>query len=129
MWQQQDEEVNVVIIPKERYNDPDVIEAKQAEIENWKKMEAVDVVDDNDQKVRLVIRWFEEDEEIQVDAPTAAKVTLRTVLAIAANEDWILKTIDFKSAFLQGRPIERSVYLIPPGEAERKVMETSQNSL
>jgi len=53
MWQQQDEEVNVVIIPKERYNDPDVIEAKQAEIENWKNMEAVD---DNDEKV-ISIRW------------------------------------------------------------------------
>jgi len=65
-----------------------------------------------------MIRGFEEDENIQVDAPTAAKVTLRTVLAIVANEDWILKTIDIKAAFLQGRPIERSVYLIPPGEAE-----------
>jgi len=33
MWQQQNEDVNVVIIPKERYNNPD-FEAKQAEFEN-----------------------------------------------------------------------------------------------
>ena len=36
-------------------------------------------------KARLVVRGFEEEEEVQVDAPTAAKMTLRTVLSIAAT--------------------------------------------
>ena len=136
VWQ--DEEANVVFIPKERHNEPAVIKAKQDEIDNWKRLEAIDVVDDKNQRVistrwvitektypdglvkpkaRLVVRGFEEEEEVQVDAPTAAKMTLRTVLAIATNKQWSVKTIDIKAAFLQGRAIERDVYLMPPEEA------------
>ena len=39
-------------------------------------------------KARLVARGFEEEEEVQVDAPTAAKMTLRIVLVITANKKW-----------------------------------------
>ena len=39
-------------------------------------------------KSRLVIRGFEENEDIQADSPTASKTTLRIVLALAANYDW-----------------------------------------
>jgi len=137
VWQ--DEEANVVFIPKERHNEPGVVKAKHDEIDNWKRLEAVDVVDDKNQRVistrwvvtektypdgsvkpkaRLVVRGFEEEEEVQVDAPTAAKMTLRTVLAIAANRQWSVKTIDIKAAFLQGRAIERDIYLMPPDEAK-----------
>ena len=136
VWQ--DEEANVVFIPKERHNEPAVVKAKQDEVDNWKRLEAVDVVDDRNQRVistrwvitektypdgsvkpkaRLVVRGFEEEGETQVDVPTAAKMTLRTVLAIAANRKWSVKTIDIKAAFLQGRAIERDIYLIPPDEA------------
>ena len=136
-WRQ--EEAHVVYIPQERHRDPDVVQAKQNEIENWVKMEAIDIVDDKNQKVistrwvvtekefpdgttkpkaRLVIRGFEEEEEVQADAPTTAKTTLRTVLAIVANKNWSIKSIDIKAAFLQGRPIERDIYVVPPVEAK-----------
>ena len=80
-------------------------------------LEAVDVVDDKNQRVistrwvitektypdgsvkpkaRLVVRGFEEEEEVQVDAPTAAKMTLRTVLSIAANRQWSVKQSTLK---------------------------------
>ena len=135
------EEVNTVIIPPERHNDLDVIQAKEVELSNWFEMEAVDVIEDKGQKLittrwvitqkeldggimiakaRLVIRGFEEEEEHQADAPTAAKLTLRIVLAIAANEDWNIETIDIKAAFLQGRPIDRDVFVLPPEEARRE---------
>ena len=102
------EEAFAVIIPKERYIDPDVLEAKKAELENWIDSEAVDWVKDKGQKlistrwvssekkfpdgeVKLkaivVIRGFEENEDIQADAPTASKTALRIVLALAANYD------------------------------------------
>ena len=111
------------------------------EINNWQRMEAVDLVDDKNQKVistrwvvtekeyldgktkpkaRLVVRGFEEEEEVQADAPTAFKTTLRILSAIAANNDWTIKTIDIKAAFLQGRPIERDIFLMPPSEVETK---------
>ena len=64
-----------------------------------------------------MVRGFEESNEIQVDAPTASKAALRTVLAIGANKQWSLEHIDIKAAFLQGRKIERNVFVKPPDEA------------
>ena len=74
-------------------------------------------------KASLVIRGFEENEDIQADAPTASKTALRIVLALAANYDWSISTIDVKAAFLQGRPINRDIYIKPPREVsiERKI--------
>ena len=52
-----------------------------------------------------------------MDSPTIGKNCVRIVLAIAASQHWIIKSTDIKSAFLQGQPIERDVYLKPPKEA------------
>ena len=38
------------------------------------------------------------------------------MLVIAANQDWPVQTIDIKATFLQRRPIERDVYIVPPVE-------------
>jgi len=137
-WEPETQEANVVFIPVSRHGEPEVIAAKEAELENWKATEAVDTVDDTGQKListrwvvtekefapgqfkpkaRLVVRGFEETNEVQVDAPTASKAALRTVLAIAANKQWGLEHVDVKAAFLQGRKIERNVYVKPPEEA------------
>jgi hypothetical protein len=43
---------------------------------------------------------------------------MRLVLTVAASLKWVVKTTDIKSAFLQGMPLERDVYLVPPPEAE-----------
>ena len=42
---------------------------------------------------------------------------MRVMLAIASSRRWKVKTTDIKSAFLQGRRMERDVYLVPPKEA------------
>ena len=39
------------------------------------------------------------------------------VLALSATNHWKIKSVDIKSAFLQGRPIEREVTVKPPREA------------
>ena len=56
-------------------------------------------------KARLVTCGFEDEDQVPSDSPTAAKSTLRTVLAITANEGWIIETVDIKAAFLQSRTI------------------------
>ena len=38
-------------------------------------------------------------------------------MCFAANNDWIIRCLDIKSAFLQGKPINRTVFLKPPKEA------------
>ena len=68
-------------------------------------------------KARLVVRGFEDEDQVPSDSPTAAKSTLRTVLAITANEIRIIETIDIKAAFLQRRTINRNGYILPPPEA------------
>ena len=49
-WQQDEKEANVVFIPKERHDEPEVVETKQDEIDNWRRLEAVDVADDKKSK-------------------------------------------------------------------------------
>ena len=69
-------------------------------------------------KARLVAKGFQEDTtDLRVDSPTCSKTNLRTVLAIAATNKWRVKSVDIKSAFLQGKEIEREVIVKPPKEA------------
>ena len=41
---------------------------------------------------------------------------MRLALTIFASNEWICNSIDIKSAFLQGKQIDRTVFLIPPPE-------------
>ena len=42
---------------------------------------------------------------------------LKLVLALITLQSWKIHSMDIKSAFLQGKPIEREVFLKPPKEA------------
>ena len=44
---------------------------------------------------------------------------MKIFLAIAANENFRLKSLDVTSAFLQGEKLERDVFVIPPPEARK----------
>ena len=69
-------------------------------------------------KARLVARGFEEEihKNTDTESPTCCKEMLRIALAIIQRNGWVCHTIDIKSAFLQGNPITREVYLFPPPE-------------
>ena len=71
-------------------------------------------------KARLVAKGFQECLErgptIRTDSPTGVKENLRLLLAISATNQWELRSIDIKSAYLQGNKIEREVYIKPPTE-------------
>jgi len=72
-------------------------------------------------KARLVARGFLEDTtSISRDSPTCCKESLRLLLSIIAGKNWILQALDIKSAFLQGKEMERLVYMKPPREANAK---------
>ena len=58
-------------------------------------------------------------DSIRVDSPTAHKDSLKLALAIAANEDFEILSADIKSAFLQGKSLDRKVYVLPPKEAKK----------
>ena len=109
--------------------------AKENELEKLAQFETYEEVADCGQKVlstrwvitnkdgktkaRLVVRGFEErDLEIPRDSPTVGKGTMRLFISIAALENWAVKTTDIKSAFLQGKELERDIYIRPPKESQ-----------
>ena len=70
-------------------------------------------------KARLVARGFEEDStQFRTDSPTCMRESLRLTLCLAASKGWTINSIDYKVAFLQGKAIEREVFLHPPKEAK-----------
>jgi Reverse transcriptase (RNA-dependent DNA polymerase) len=68
------------------------------------------------QKARLVARGSEDDEKKTVtrDSPTAASSSQRMVLQVLAEKQWTPTSWDFEAAFLQGKSIERDIYIAAP---------------
>ena len=129
------EEVNVVMVPIIDHGKPEIVAAKEKELQAWKDMDVYEEVPDTGQsriqtswlisekeggyKTRLVVRGDQEDNCLQADSPTCSKLAIRVFLAIAASEDYKICTKDAKSAFLQGKAINRIVYLEPPKEEKK----------
>ena len=69
-------------------------------------------------RARLVARGYEEEQDFRTDSPTCSREGVKIALACIAANGWTLNSIDIKTAFLQGKKIERTVYVRPPKEAE-----------
>ena len=113
----------------------EVIAAKQKEINNLIENNAFTEVKDEGQeyidsrwviteknneagkvKTRLVAKGFQEDNNQRTDSPTLSKNSMRCIFALAAANGWKVRSVDMKSAFLQGRVLERELFLKPPPE-------------
>ena len=70
-------------------------------------------------KARLVAGGFEEDflQNIDKELPTYSKDNLRILFTVATQNDWCLKSIDIKTAFLEGNILNCDVFIQPPPEA------------
>ena len=69
-------------------------------------------------KAHLVARGFEEQtDNIEEESPTCAKDSLRVMISIINQNKGKLRSIDIKTAFLQGEAIDRNVYVRRPPEA------------
>ncbi len=121
-------------------NSSKLVDAKHEELLKWKNLEVYEEVEDEGQhprvstkwvctekekggqtvtKARLVARGFEEnDPQIRTDSPTCTKQSLRLLLCIIASKNWRLHTLDVRSAYLQGHPISRDLFLVPPKFAQ-----------
>ncbi|VDI23145.1 Hypothetical predicted protein [Mytilus galloprovincialis] len=113
-------------------SDIDFTEAREAELDNWRKHNVYEEVEDNGQncistrwvytmkelenefhrKARLVAKGFEEDslDEIPKNSPTCEKQSLRLILSIIASKRWSINSVDIKTAFLQGEKMQREWY-------------------
>lgn len=106
-------------------------QAKLCELEKLKEFETYTVVEntgqecistrwvitekgDGTKKARLVARGFEETQKVQSDSPTVSKSLIRVFFTFCSTLCWLVKSIDVKSAYLQGKPLERQVFIKPP---------------
>ena len=128
------QEENVMVL-----EDISMDNAKTAELDSWKQNEVYKEVEDKGQKcistrwvctlkqtkdgirpkARLVARGFEEinNKQIPKDSPTCGKESLRLIIAIIAHNRWRPRSMDIKTAFLQGQKIQRDIFIRPPKEA------------
>ena len=125
-WQQVDDEKDVLEASR--------VNAKIAEIENWKKYKVFEEVKDEDQpcisvrwevtetrkekriKGELVAKGFEEKQPIVTDSLTCSKDSLRFTMFLVANFGWKCNSLDINAAYLQGKLINREICLKPPKE-------------
>ena len=119
------------------YNSDEVGKAKESEIQNWISNDVFEEVEDHGQsaltvrwvitekikenrtltKARLVVRGFQENSaSIQKDSPTCSRESLRIAMTLASVNNWDVQSMDIKSAYLQGQPISREVFIRPPSE-------------
>ena len=132
-WRKVNEEIDLVTVSDTNSIFSDVLQAKHVELRKLKDFDVYDVVEDVGQpcistkwvitrkdggmKARLVARGFEETQYIESNSPTVAKTTMRILLATALSNGWTVKSSDITSAFLQGKQIQRDVFIKPPPEA------------
>ena len=113
-------------------------EAKMEELRKWKLFDVYEEVELDKQKflcgrwvcsrkyarnsyvdkARYVVKGFQEKVDIQTDSPTGSKECLRLILMFVASYGWDLCSLDVKAAFLQGKALERDIFLKPPAEAD-----------
>lgn len=138
-WEHTTEEAMMVMVPREKHHEEQCKEAKRVELkklEEWGEYREVEDIGQfrisstwvlwmkqgqegsEEVRARLVARGFEEQNEVPSDSPTIDKANIRILLALCVANKWVLQTSDVKSAFLQGRKLERLVTMKPPREAK-----------
>ena len=133
--------IYTVEVPVREHRKPEVIEAKQKEIENLEKYGVFEGVEYEGQetvgsrwvitrkekadgqkknvKERLVAKGFQEKEAPQSDSPTMLRESMKMFFSVAANEDFELRKINIRTAFLQANQLDTKVFLQSPKDIKR----------
>ena len=138
--------VLVTQVPRYRHKDKDVLKAKEKELDKLKQFDTYKEVKESSLsasqksnviastwsvvnkgtssdpviKARLCARGDLEKVEVRTDSPTTSKASIRLILSLAASNKWVLHSLDFTNAFLQGASLEREVFLRPPPDVREK---------
>merc|ERR1712115_421865 len=137
-----DYEIFSVEVPVKEHGKPEIVEAKNKEIENLKLYQTFEEVIDEgqetigsrwvvtkkrqhdgqkqDYKARLVAKGFQEIDQPQSDSPTAAKESFKLLMALAANQNFKVVSMDIRAAFLQAKKLDREVFVRPPKYIEKE---------
>ncbi len=137
-----DHSIFTVEVPVREHGKLEIIEAKNKEIENLKTYETFEEVKENGQetigsrwivtekekhdgqkqayKARLVAKGFQEIDQPQSDSPTAAKESFKLLMALAANQNFKVVSMDIRAAFLQAKKLDREVFVRPPDDIKKE---------
>ena len=55
----------------------------------------------------------------QSDSPTVSKESFKMLMAVAANSNFKLASVDIRAAFLQSRTLDRDVFMLPPPDIRK----------
>merc|ERR1712243_528036 len=125
-------------VPVKEHKKPEIIEAKNTEIENLRTYETFEEVRDEgqetigsrwiitekqkhdgqkkDYKARLVAKGFQELDQPQSNSPTAAIENFKLLMVLSANFDFKIVSMDIRAAFLQAKTLDREVFVRPPDD-------------
>ena len=117
------DEIFAAIVSPEKTKSPEAMQAKLNEIERLNEFGVYEEIPDEGQetistrwvltskageiKARLTARGFEEESNVRSDSPTVQSTSMRFLLMTAALKKWKIQSTDIKSAFLQGKVLER----------------------
>ena len=132
--------VLATLVNPKHYDDPEVQQAMETELERWNEFDAYEVVEDYGQeridgrwivnkkeehdglkvnlKARYCLRGFKEQEKPRSDSPTVDRLSTKLLYAFAGNHGWKIESIDVTAAFLQGSDLDRDIFVKPPKEAK-----------
>ena len=131
-WEIVDSTEALVTCSEEVYQD-----AKEAELQSWSNHGVYEIVNDEGQKTmgsrwiltmkrddsnnksvtkaRLVVKGFTESlDRIDKESLVVSREVIKVFLSVASISGWTLKSIDIKTAFLQGKPLEKEILIRPP---------------
>ena len=137
-----DYEIFSLEVPVKEHGKPEIVEAKNNEIQNLNTYETFEEVMDEgqetigsrwiitekqkhdgqkqDYKARLVAKGFPEIDQPQSDSPTAAKESFKLLMALSANFNFKIVSMDIRAAFLQAKTLDREVFVRPPKDQEKE---------
>ena len=55
----------------------------------------------------------------QSDSPTASKDSFKLLMAVAANNNFKLASVDIRAAFLQSQTLDIDVFVMPPEDIKK----------
>ena len=128
--------IYTVELPVSEHGRPEVKEAKMAEVNNLLDYDVFEEVEDKGQetigsrwvvtakekhdgqkqktKARLVAHGFQETLKPQSDSLTVSKESFKMLMAVAANSNFKLASVNIRATFLQSRTLDRDVFMLPP---------------
>merc|ERR1712101_98534 len=137
-----DYQIYSVEVPIKDHGKPEIVAAKNKEMKNLEFYETYERVKDEGQETigsrwvitekqqhdgqkqdflsRLVAKGFQELDQPQSDSPTATKESFKLIMAISANYNFKIVSVDIRAAFLLAKTLDREVYVKPPKDQEKE---------